>query len=691
MSEEAVERAPAPAAAEAPSARSPWPLIGVVVAILSAVALALLIGPPMIVLAACVVSGFGISYLSGVALTFEERLSFGTVIGAMALTAISFVFSLVVRDVTVLTVVTASILSVAVGVVAAWLHRESVVDDWEDIASRWSPRLNAPGHPWPLFAVVLVCGMWTVHFLHQAWVYNADGLYAGYLNIWGDWAAHLSFTGSFAYGHNFPPENPLDPGNRLGYPFMTDFFAANLVPLGSSLTSSLVLTSGLLGLAFPAVMYLVAARFAGGRAAGAIAVAVFLMSGGLGFIYLIGDVDKSGLAALAHLPREYTLDRDLNYQWLNPVLAYLVPQRSTLFGFSLALIVMMLVWLAVREDLGRPAFLFAGVLAGLTPAFHVHAYGTIVALSAFWAFFNRRHEWRYFFVPALVLGLPVLAWLWPPSSNLCIDRTSNMPFCLQPGWMAYSDWTRDGWVWFVPDFIWFWIKNTSVLIPLILAAHIFRRRFPIPFAKWFGPMWLWFIVPCIVILAPWEWDNTKFLIFFALFGSIVAGAFLAELYRRGNAEASTLATALLVLLVLSGGLDLARASDFRMSAYQFVDARGLTLASWVRANTPPDAVFAVADAHNSPIPTLSGRRILVGYPGWLFTYGLSDYVQKGYDLRLIMQGNDLTPELVRKYHISYVLIGPQEQTPTINPNLAYWAQHGTLVYNDGEYRLYRVT
>src|SRR5205823_4558899 len=142
---------------------------------------------------------------------------------------------------------------------------------------------------------------------------------------------------------------------------------------------------------------------------------------------------------------------------------------------------------------------------------------------------------------------------------------------------------------------------------------------------------------------------------------------LAALYRRGP-EAALIATALLVVLLLSGTLDLVRASDYSVSSYQFVDARGLQLAAWVRANTPPDAVFAVADDHNSPIPTLSGRRILVGYPGWLFTYGLSDYVQKGDDLRLIMQGDPNTPELVRKYHIGYVLIGPQEESPSINAN-----------------------
>src|SRR5206468_12901061 len=142
-------------------------------------------------------------------------------------------------------------------------------------------------------------------------------------------------------------------------------------------------------------------RFVAGRAAAAIAVFMFLLSGGLGFVYLLGDVQRSGGTALAHLVREYTLNRDVNLQWLNPVLAYLVPQRSTLFGFSLALILLVVLWIAVRERLAWRPFLFAGLVAATLPVFHVHAWGTAVALPAFWALFNRRPQWIAFFAPAL--------------------------------------------------------------------------------------------------------------------------------------------------------------------------------------------------------------------------------------------------------------------------------------------------
>jgi len=142
------------------------------------------------------------------------------------------------------------------------------------------------------------------------------------------------------------------------------------------------------------------------------------------------------------------------------------------------------------------------------------------------------------------------------------------------------------------------------------------------------------------------------------------------------------------LLGLSGALDLARASDFTVSSNQFTDEGGLKVADWVRNHTSPTAVFAVADEHNSPIPTLAGRRELIGYAGWLWTYGLADYLQKSADDKRILAGDPSALTLVRKYHVDYVMIGPQE-VPR-GGSRAYWEQHATLVYDDGEYAVYQV-
>src|SRR5207247_1405830 len=281
----------------------------------------------LLYLLAAAAAGFGITYWSGVGFTLEERVVFGVVLGGAAVSVATFVPALVARDVTLVTALLGLAATLALGAAGAVLARSRVTADWMEAKRGWRSR-------WPLLAVLLVGGAWTV-----------------------------------------------------------------------------------LGLAFPGVLYLAAVRFLGERAGAAIAVFLFVLSGGLGFVYLSGDLQRFGLEALAHLPREYTLNRDVNLQWLNPVLGYLVPQRSTLFGFSLALILLVVLWIAVRERLAWRPFLFAGLVAATLPVFHVHSWGPVVALPAFWALFNRRPQWITFFAPALVVGIPILAWMWPPDNT----------------------------------------------------------------------------------------------------------------------------------------------------------------------------------------------------------------------------------------------------------------------------------
>jgi hypothetical protein len=639
-------------------------------------------------LVACAAAGFGITYLSDIAFTLEERVVYGSVVGAAVVTVTTFAASLAIRDVTLATVLGGLAAAIVAGVVGLIAGSTALQADWSAARSRWAASWRVPGHPWPVLVVFALCAVWTIHFLHQAYVYTPAGLYAGYVNIWGDWAAHLSYAGSFAYGRNFPPEFPIDPGHHLGYPFAVDFFAADLVPLGASLTESLTATTAMLGLALPAVVYLAAWRFVAGRLAAAIAVFLFLLSGGLGFVYLVDDLQRSGGVGLTHLVREYTLNRDVNLQWLNPVLAYLVPQRSTLFGFSLSMTVLVIAWIASRERMSWRPFLFAGILTSVLPVFHVHAYGTAVALPAIWALFQRRVEWLAYFVPALVVGVPILVWMLPPdNTSVCTPGSSLAGFCLQLGWLAPGDIVRDGPIVYFLEWLWFWVWNTSLLLPLLLVAQLVLRTFPTGYALRFAPMWLWFVVPNLVILQPWVWDNTKFFIFWALLGSVLVGALLARMLTR-NPITATAAIVAIVLLCLAGALDLTRASDFSVSAVQFTDPGGIKVADWVRTHTSPTAVFAVANEHNSPIPTLGGRRILVGYPGWLWTYGLADYAQKSDDDGKILSGDPSAMSLVHKYGIDYVMIGPQE-IPR-GGSRAFWDEHATKVYDDGEYAVYRI-
>jgi uncharacterized membrane protein len=122
----------------------------------------------------------------------------------------------------------------------------------------------------------------------------------------------------------------------------------------------------------------------------------------------------------------------------------------------------------------------------------------------------------------------------------------------------------------------------------------------------------------------------------------------------------------------------------------FTDTGGIQVANWVRAHTPPRAVFLAAPEHNQPVPTLGGRAVVAGYPGWLWTYGLSDWAQRTQDVDLMLAGQPGTPGLLRAYGVDYVVLGPQEVNGH-KASRAYWEAHAKLVYSSAEYAVYQVT
>ncbi len=102
-------------------------------------------------------------------------------------------------------------LVIAAAAVGLW--RKLIAVEFVDARSRWLASLRSPEHPWPLAAVGAGLRFLDRPLPAPGLRLHARGLYAGYVNIWGDWAAHLSFTGSFAYGHNFPTRVPDRPGD----------------------------------------------------------------------------------------------------------------------------------------------------------------------------------------------------------------------------------------------------------------------------------------------------------------------------------------------------------------------------------------------------------------------------------------------------------------------------------------------
>lgn len=71
-------------------------------------------------------------------------------------------------------------------------------------------------------------------------------------------------------------------------------------------------------------------------------------------------------------------------------------------------------------------------------------------------------------------------------------------------------------------------------------------------------------------------------------------------------------------------------------------------------------MFVIGLQSNHPVGMLSGRRVLMGYPGWLWTEGLPT-AERERDVRAIYGFTSDAPGLLAKYRVDYVVIGPVER------------------------------
>ncbi|KKU03119.1 MAG: hypothetical protein UX99_C0002G0049 [Candidatus Amesbacteria bacterium GW2011_GWB1_47_26] len=462
-------------------------------------------------------------------------------------------------------------------------------------------------------------GIFLVKLFSQMMVVRPDGIWAGGSNVWGDWAGHVGYIANWLYGSNFPPQNPWYAGIRLSYPFLFDFTSAILAKMGLSIPWSMELPGIVFGLTIVILLFKLAEKISGKAAVGAIAVAIFMLSGGLGFVYL-----KDGAKEATHYYEK-------NIQWVNFVISEMVPQRGILIGIAAALLIFNLWWDGYEKNDSKK-FLLSGVIAGLVPFFHAHTFLVLAAVSGFLFLIKPKKVWWYFFIPAGILVLPQLAYFVPQVAGY-----SPGFMRWQPGWTAYVQ--SDNW-------FWFWIKNigpAAILIPVAWATAWKKDRklfwLYMPFVIIFAAANLW-------IFQPWENDNSKLLRFWYLGSAILMGWWLARIPR-------VLAVIFLIMITLAGAIDAGSWLNFEKNKLMMWNNSDMSLAEWTKDNTPKDAIFLTTDAHNHWVVDLAGRKIVMGFKGWLWSWGIN-YGEREKDVEKMWN----TGQIVESYNISYVIIGP---------------------------------
>jgi len=563
---------------------------------------------------------------------------------------------------------------------------------------------------WFIFYGFLVMLLWRV--FDRVMFESRGEVFTAFANNLGDLPFHLQVISSFVHGHNFPPEDPTYAGVRFTYPFISDVIAATFVRCGANLRESMFFENIVLILALVGVLYRWTWELTKNRMACGLAPLLLLFGGGFGWVLFFRDAalcSDSFLHLLAHPPRDYTLVKSSDFwRWGNPLTTLLVPQRALLLGLPLAVCVFTQWWLALQEEEDSeqksaetpfvsdspvaavpPAthptrctyqtnrssirrMLAAGGMTGLLPLIHAHTFLVVIAVASCLALLFRRWlSWAVFFSTAAALAVPELMWL----ARGAVKAQSYL------GWHV-------GWESGTHNLLWFWFVNTGAFIPLLVVALLWRdKKYLVEprLLHYYLPFLLCLIVPNLVKLAPWPWDNIKVLIYWFVASLPLVALVLAFWYRKSRVW-RTAACVFLLVLVLAGALDIWRAIGGTTSYKEF-DRYQIEFAGAIRQKTPARALVLHAPTFNSPV-FLTGRRSLLGYPGWAWSRGL-DYTEREETIRRIYKGDLDAAELMRREHIAYVMVGPLERQ-SMSANEAFFF-HYVKISECGAYHLYKVS
>ena len=192
------------------------------------------------------------------------------------------------------------------------------------------------------------------------------------------------------------------------------------------------------------------------------------------------------------------------------------------------------------------------------------------------------------------------------------------------------------------------------LVPLVVFIIIGARKQKLPITPPIA-----FVIPAIAIfvlaylfkMAPWEWDNLKIMIW-AYF--IVLPLLWTELIRRWDIS---IRVGICIALFGSGFVSLLggiAAKGFAFANRGEVDGLGVATRM-----LPVEARFAAYPTYNHPL-LLQGRKVVLGYPGHLWTQGF-DYSDANERLGNLMQGKGDWREAARRLQVRYIFWGREEQ------------------------------
>ena len=505
--------------------------------------------------------------------------------------------------------------------------------------------------------------------------------------VWSDFGGHLPLIRSFTYGHNWPPQNPLYPGEPIRYHFMFYALTGWLESLGVRIDLAINSLSifGLFGtLVF---IYLFSIRLFKQRSIGYLAILLFLLNGSLGFVHYFKEHGFSQ-ATLRSIPavERYTAFGPWDGSQVAAIwnLNIFTNQRHLAFAFVLALTIIYLL-LTPRDRVATKLKLSVGIslLMGLL-ALSNQAVFACLAVFLVW-FFILLPTSRFTILWSVLFALP-----WLVYAQSLVHFEPAVRFLPAQLWSSPAEWylhlknlfevqARPGFLiepkpFTLLQFIVYWFHNWGlhlVLAPLgLLLAPPLARKFALPILTLFFVANYW-------QLSPDMFNNHKLINFIHIFIVIFSSYTLVRLWSRSLFRLIPLV--LLFPLTFTGFIDF-----FAFKNDSYLTLKDVSVDPDIQfflKHSDPHAVVANSNWFFHPA-SLAGRAIFSGYTYFTWSHGY-DQTKRENELISIYRAPDQATacNLLKAYGIAFLELkdNPEEY---LKPNFDLWRDSFIPVYQN---------
>lgn len=568
-------------------------------------------------------------------------------------------------------------------------------------------------HP-VLFLLIPLFGYF-VYVLHTHTLPVVDGAMHTGQCTYGDMNMHLGFITSIANQGTFPPEYSILPGTKLAYPFLSDSISSSLYIWGTSLRISYMLPMYVAFLQVMFGMYTLARQILKKKGKAILAFTLFFLNGGFGFYYFITDGLNSEnftriFTAFYETPTNLIGE---NIRFTNIIVDMLIPQRATLFGFAVLFPLLCLLVKAKSDEDNKKYYILAGVIAGCLPMIHTHSFMALGILCFGWLILELTEQGKkvkekkpnyllrviivggvlfslsalskiqqskfYMLDNSVIFGMGItfvailfiyLIFLFVKlqKKDRLLDRWGVFLFVVLIlalpqllfwtfGQASGEGFIRGGFNWCneIDNYVSFYFKNLGITFVLLIAGLIMAKREKIQMVL---PAFIIWGIAEFIIFQPNSYDNNKLLLVAFMFICIFVADFSVDMIAKlKNPAGKCICMSFLIFLgTVSALLTMGREA---VSDYELYSQDYLAAAEYIEENTKPTDTILTATNHNNAIASLTGRNIVCGTGSFLYYHGLN-YSEAERDVATMYQDSDRRDELLKKYKVKYIVIGPNE-------------------------------